>query len=307
MPIVGMRVLIFGAGRFGKSIAEVFCEHRAAFTDIVLVDRAPLALLNAPTGVRTTTSLSGEAPEIVVLAACAVPKAVRERLIKASAPFEELMKIEQRYNLPMMQNILPWIQSGTWKMLVIATNPVDDWVSAFHVLFQRRLVVGLGTAFDSRRIKCLAAALTPGAEAEIFRKLRIMGGHGTAITINEKLLQDETFTLARWMSNALSVAFIKAPEAYPKIWWKEVAIRPLVRGLAGVPTWTHLVVPFTYGGIKAATGLDVQVKHLTIHKRPLGRLPAETRQEFILYLKRMRRLGAALASDISGEPLKKYG
>lgn len=293
-----MKVLVYGAGRFGRSIAEEFARHPRAFTEVTVSDPDPATLRDMPKGIRAVTSLPSDAADILVLAASLVPPSARERLLEVYAPIEAFWRLERRYNLPLMRRLFPWIQAADWKLLVVASNPVDDWVNALQLLLGNRKIVGLGTAFDSQRIRFLAAALSPGSELQVLRQLKVIGGHGTAINAGN-FMRQEVFEVAKWMSNTLSIAFLKAPDLYTRTWWTEVAIRPFVRGLMGIPTRTHLVVTVRYGGISAATGLDVLINHLTIRKRPLAKLSTETAHEFTGYLRRMREVGGSLARKIS--------
>lgn len=295
-----MRVLVHGGGRFGRATAEGFAVESKKFSDVVIIDPDPDRVAQSlPPGVRVTGNLSGESPDIVVLSASAAPASDRERLVERLAPIEAFWDLEREYNLPMIAGLLPWMRTTNWKLLIVETNPVHEWVNALHLLYPERRVVGLGTAFDSRRIRFLAAAMYPDAERLVLTKLKVLGGHGTALGISGDKLPGEVFQVAKWMSNMLSVAFVKSPDAFAKLWWTGVAIRPLVRGLAGRRTRSHLVVPLSFGGMKAATGVDVSIAGLDIRPLLPSNLSRSERREFLTYLRTMHKVGIDLARKLA--------
>lgn len=295
-----MKVLVYGAGRFGRVTAAVFAEHEPVFTDVALSDPSPRSLRRLPAGTRPAKHLESEDPDIVVLAASAVPRSARDRLLRSLAPIEAFWALERKANLRLMRQIFPWLRFANWKLLVVATNPVDDWTNALDSLLMPRKVVGLGTAFDNARVRFLAAAQCPGREIALLRRLRVVGAHGAVIGLGGPV-KPEIVETARWMSNALSVAFLKAPELYAATWWREVALRPLVRGLAGVSTRTHLVVPLTYGSVRTALGVDTRVRGLEIRHRPIRELRDAEQRQLLKHVTAVRRTRGALARAIASQ------
>lgn len=79
--------------------------------------------------------------------------------------------------------MLGFLDAWPWKLLIIETNPVDDWVNALIKMYKRRRIVGLGSAFDSQRVRALMAAMCPRSEAEVLRSVRVVGGHGKPIPV----------------------------------------------------------------------------------------------------------------------------
>lgn len=294
-----MRVLLYGAGQFGGAAAEAFAEYPHAFEDIAVVDSKVKSIQNLPSNVRCITEFTTEAPDVLVVVSSAVPRKARERLVAKLAPIEEFWRLERRCNMSMMKALLPWIDRANWKMLIVGTNPVHEWVNALHVIYPNRVIVGLGSAFDSRRIRFLAAAMCPDQEMEILSDLRIVGGHGCAIGVSAGRVPREVVKVAVWMSNMLSVALTDAPDGHAKLWWMNVAIRPLVRGIAGNKTLTHLIVPVTYSGVTAATGVNVEVEGLKLGVVHPTELTDEEREEYVKYLQRAREIGCELARQLS--------
>jgi len=294
-----MKVFVYGAGQFGKTVVKAFTDYSNRFSDVSIGDPHIAAIDDVPAKARAIKTLSDDSPDIVVITASAVPKAARDRLAKMMAPIDRFWDLERKHNLRMLKSLLPWLTRTKWRMLIIGTNPVHEWVNALKVIFPDRQIVGLGTAFDNRRIKFLAAAMCPDKDMLVLRSLRILGGHGTAISASNGKVSAEVFDTAKWMSNALSVAFIKAPSDYASLWWKKVAIDPLVEGIAGIQTQTHLVVPVSYKRTRAATSIDVIVNGFSLRPIIPKNLSASESRCYLEFLHKMQNIGRALAKQLT--------
>ena len=293
-----MKVLVVGPGRFGLTIAKEFADFGGPYRDVAIVGlerKTPERKLDQ---VRWSAEYQRETPDVIVFAFSAVPVTVRQELVDRSAEIEEFWDVERRYNLAHIRSFIPWIERSSAKLVVVATNPVHEWVNALLKLFPRRKIVGLGTAFDERRIRYLAAAMSPGREQEVIALLRIFGGHGDSFAISCGQVSADVLEVARWVSNAISVAFVAAPEGYAELWWSQVAISPLVEGLAGREIRTHLVVPINLEDVEAATGVDTIVRALDFREVLPEALSREETQMLVSHLQEMRRTGEELAEQL---------
>jgi hypothetical protein len=292
----GMKVLIIGAGRFGRAIGKLFTEFPEEFHQISILDPHSDNYVPAPHGVHHVQSLWDQNPDIVVLAYSAVPPRARSQLVDAGADISAFWEIELHHNESYMASILPFLDVWSWRLLVVATNPVDEWVNALSQLYSRP-VVGLGSAFDSQRVRSLLAAMVPDSETDILRSVRVAGGHGRPIAVSGDRLVPQLVDAATWMSNALSVAFVHAPDQVAQTWWETVALRPFVTGLSGFPSRTHLVIPVEFDGVRAAGAFDVIVERLTTTVQ-IPEMSVSEQAQVRDHLLRMNEAGTHLASRL---------
>jgi len=294
-----MNVLIYGAGRFAKATADEFAKCPDSFNEVTVVFPQLKAWEETRPNVRFQKNLPHASPEIVVISASKVPTHIRQRLARKLAPIDEFWRLEREYNLKYMRTLVPWLNRTNWKTLIVETNPVHEWVAAFHTIWPRRSVAGLGTAFDSSRVKGLIAAMYPGREVELFHRIQVFGGHGTALVVSNGQVSEQVARLAKWISNTVSVMLIYACDDYASLWWKTVAIDPLVRGLAGINTETHLVTPITYRHVHGVTGIKVLVRGLNFRPIQPRQLSPLERTHFLDYLRQSAKVGTQLARKLT--------
>lgn len=281
-----------------RATAEGFARYPNAFTDVAIGEPGRDHLDEPLPNVRVSADLGSESPDAIVIAASAVPPREREELVRQRAPIEKFWDLERRHNFLLMRGLLSWLGEAGWRILIVATNPVQEWVNALDQIFTGRPIVGLGTAFDDRRIRLLVRAMSPKENMTAVRALRIVGGHGTAMVLGADRQDPGVVAAAKWMSDALSVDLVTAPDEVAKVWWTTVSLHPFVEGLSGVETRTHVVAPVIFDGVRAATGTDVVVNGLDIHPVPLKSLSREEHGALLCHLCEARENGVALADRL---------
>ena len=294
-----MRVLVYGAGHFGRAFARTFALWPESFNDIVITDQDVTRYRGLPPGIRFSNQPLHEAYDVVVLTASAVPAEERAALAKTGAPIGEFWRLERRYNLGLFKTLSPWLRDNPWRLLILCTNPVHEWANALHQMFPDRAIAGFGTAFDEKRVRFLTAAMFAERECQVLRDLRVVGAHGDILSLSGGKIPKHVSDAAVWMSNALSVAFVNAPPDVAELWWSQTAIEPLVKGLAGHESRTHLIVPLTYRGTCAATGVDVSVNGLDIRVLLPEHLSDREQEDFVAQLGMLRMTGTAWLHELN--------
>jgi len=282
-----MRVLIVGGGRFGAVFAEEFARYDL-FKDVVVGTDQHSAGVSVQS-VRRTADWNREEPDIVVLAASRVPAELRREMSRENEPIEEFWKIEEKYNTEVISECFEWLYHSKWKVLIVATNPSHHWANILRSRLPGRPIYGFGSAFDNARIKSNCCAMMPELRGMAQQEFRILGEHGAARNFYEAVVPSDVFETARWMSNAASVAFINAPLRTAETWWKRVGIQPLVHGLSGSATRTHVIAPVLVGEACASIGVDVTVQGLEIQADNVAKdrkLNSELLEGYLTHIKK---------------------